>query len=76
MIVYPDTSFILSLWHTGDSNYAEALKLFSKLSGIAGFGATFINWRFQSRPRLQRIGSRWHCKSTSPGPSSFGRNGR
>ena len=32
MIVYPDTSFILSLWHTGDSNYAEALKLFSKLS--------------------------------------------
>ena len=32
MIVYPDTSFILSLWHTGDSNYAAALKLFSKLS--------------------------------------------
>ena len=28
MIVYPDTSFILSLWHTGDTNYAEALKLF------------------------------------------------
>ncbi|MEI7939614.1 MAG: PIN domain-containing protein [Verrucomicrobiota bacterium] len=33
MIVYPDTSFILSLWHTGDSNYTEALKLFSRLSG-------------------------------------------
>ena len=32
MIVYPDTSFILSLWHTGDTNYAEALKLFSRLS--------------------------------------------
>ena len=32
MIVYPDTSFILSLWHSGDANYEEALKLFSKLS--------------------------------------------
>ena len=32
MIVYPDTSFILSLWHTGDRNYAEALRLFAKFS--------------------------------------------
>ena len=32
MIVYPDTSFILSLWHAGDVNYAEALRLFSRFS--------------------------------------------
>ena len=32
MIVYPDTSFILSLWHTGDVNYAAATKLFSRFS--------------------------------------------
>lgn len=33
MIVYPDTSFILSLWHAGDVNYPAATQLFSKLSG-------------------------------------------
>jgi hypothetical protein len=32
VIVYPDTSFILSLWHVDDVNYEEATKLFSKLS--------------------------------------------
>lgn len=32
MIVYPDTSFILSLWHAQDANYAAATKLFSKFS--------------------------------------------
>jgi predicted nucleic acid-binding protein len=32
VIVYPDTSFILSLWHAGDVNYGEATKLFAKLS--------------------------------------------
>lgn len=32
MIVYPDTSFILSLWHADDVNYAEATKLFSRFS--------------------------------------------
>lgn len=30
MIVYPDTSFILSLWHDGDVNYPAANELFSK----------------------------------------------
>ena len=32
MIVYPDTSFILSLWHADDVNYEEALRLFTRLS--------------------------------------------
>lgn len=32
MIIYPDTSFILSLWHEGDANYLEATKLFFKFS--------------------------------------------
>jgi predicted nucleic acid-binding protein len=32
VIVYPDTSFILSLWHTGDVNYEEATRLFTKFS--------------------------------------------
>lgn len=32
MIIYPDTSFILSLWHTDDANYTEAAKLFSNFA--------------------------------------------
>jgi len=32
MIVYPDTSFILSLWHNGDVNFEEARRIFGKLS--------------------------------------------
>ena len=32
MIIYPDTSFILSLWHEGDANYAAAKRIFSKYS--------------------------------------------
>jgi hypothetical protein len=30
MIIYPDTSFILSLWHAGDVNYPAALEFFRK----------------------------------------------
>ena len=32
MIVYADTSFILSLWHEDDVNYRAATKVFSELS--------------------------------------------
>src|SRR2546429_349288 len=32
MIVYPDTSFILSLWHEGDINYARAKRVFTGFS--------------------------------------------
>src|SRR6266705_1571425 len=32
MIVYPDTSFILSLWHENDINYRAATNLFARLS--------------------------------------------
>ena len=32
MTVYPDTSFILSLWHADDVNYGVASRLFSNLS--------------------------------------------
>jgi predicted nucleic acid-binding protein len=32
VIIYPDTSFILSLWHSGDVNYAAATKLFARYS--------------------------------------------
>ncbi len=32
MIIYPDTSFILSLWHADDVNYQAARELFSRSS--------------------------------------------
>src|SRR6266404_1352676 len=32
MIIYPDTSFILSLWHAQDVNYPAATELFSRFS--------------------------------------------
>ena len=32
MIIYPDTSFILSLWHAQDVNYRAATELFSRFS--------------------------------------------
>jgi hypothetical protein len=32
VIIYPDTSFILSLWHQGDVNYVAAKRVFSKYS--------------------------------------------
>ncbi len=32
MIIYPDTSFVLSLWHEGDVNYAAATRLFTRFS--------------------------------------------
>jgi hypothetical protein len=41
VIVYPDTSFILSLWHSDDANYAEAIKLFRRFSKETSFFATF-----------------------------------
>lgn len=35
MIVYPDTSFILSLWHKDDVNYEKATALFAKFGRSA-----------------------------------------
>jgi hypothetical protein len=32
VIIYPDTSFILSLWHRDDVNYTSAMRLFTRFS--------------------------------------------